>query len=280
MTNIKAFALGWLASLIASPALAQQISPVPAAPTQQQALITGNVPAQAQPSSSPFVTNGSLDLTGQDRRPTNADQAYVDAAVQEFPPIVTASPVADLDRTLIQGTIIQAVLETAINSDLPGVIRGLVTHDVRSYDGTSVLFPKGSRLFGNYRADLKLNQRRTLIVWTRVITPDGMSVMIGSRGTDRLGRAGQTGFVDTYFDERFGSAALISILGLTPTIVAAEATDNDFATTQAIAELGEDFQRATASTVNDYLRIQPTIYIDQGAIINVITERDVIFPDL
>ena len=224
------------------------------------------------------VQNGTLDLTGGVRRPRNADEQFVSAASNEFPETTLARPTADLNRTVLQGTVIQAALETAIQSDLPGVIRAIVSYDVRSYDGSVVLVPKGSRLFGTYRADLKLNQSRALILWTRIMTPDGLSIMIGSRGTDRLGRAGQTGFVDKHFDERFGSAALISLIGAIPA-VAADSLDNDRESTgELIEDVGDDFQDATGDVVAGYLSIPPTIYIDQGARINVLTERDIIFP--
>ena len=224
------------------------------------------------------VQNGSLDLTGGVRRPRNADEQFITAASNEFPETALARPTPDLNRTILQGTVMQATLETAIQSDLPGVIRAITSSDVRSYDGSVVLIPKGSRLFGTYRADLKINQSRALILWTRVVTPDGLSIMIGSRGTDRLGRAGQTGFVDTYFDERFGSAALISLIGAAPTVIADSIDNEDDVTEDVLQSLGGDFESATDDVVAEYLSIRPTIYIDQGAVINVLTERDIIFP--
>jgi len=222
---------------------------------------------------------GNLDLTGGVRRPQNDNEQFVSAASTEFPDTALATPLSDLNRTLVQGTVMQATLETAIQSDLPGMIRAIVSFDIRSYDGSQVLVPKGSRLFGTYRADLALYQKRALILWTRVITPDGLSIMIGSRGTDRLGRAGQTGFVDTKFDERFGSAALISFLGAAPTAVAASQSDGgNEAQTQILADVSSDFQSVSSGALEEYLTIPPTIYIDQGSVINVLTERDVIFP--
>lgn len=245
-----------------------------------------NGPVEAQIDNPPTATgqgvgaSGVLDLTGDVRRPRNADEQFLAAASSEFPELALARPVSDLDRTIIQGTIIPAVLETAVQSDLPGVIRAIVSEDIRAFDGSVVLVPKGARLFGTYRADLKLYQNRALILWTRLVTPDGLSIMIGSRGVDRLGRAGQTGYVDTHFDERFGSAALISLIGATPAVAAASVAEEESGATQAqiISDITGNFQDATSSVVADYLTIKPTIYIDQGAVLNVMTERDIVFP--
>ena len=67
---------------------------------------------------------------------------------------------------------------------------------------------------------MNVAQRRAQIAWTRAITPSGDSIMLGSIGADELGRSGQTGFVDTRFNERFGSAALISLIGAAPVVIA------------------------------------------------------------
>ena len=116
-------------------------------------------------------------------------------------------------HTAPQGTVIPAVLETAINSDLPGFVRAVVSRDVRGFDGTTVLIPRGSKLIGQYRSGVALSQTRAFVVWSRVITPEGVSIDIGSPGTDQLGRGGLEGETDTHFFERFGSAILLSVMG-------------------------------------------------------------------
>ena len=130
------------------------------------------------------------------------------------------------ERTLSQGSVIQAALQTAINSDLPGSVVAVVSEPVPAFSGDQILIPRGSRLFGQYRSGTELNQKRILILWTRVLTPDGTSIEIASVGGDQLGRSGLTGIVDTKFAERFGGAALISLIGAAPA-VAANSTDNE-----------------------------------------------------
>ena len=118
-----------------------------------------------------------------------------------------------IDALVAQGTMIKGVLETAIQSDLPGQVRAVVSEDVWSFDGRRVLIPSGTRLIGEYRSGLSRGQTRILIVWTRMLRSDGVSAMLGSYGTDSLGRSGLSGYVDNHYLERFGSAILLSIVG-------------------------------------------------------------------
>jgi len=109
--------------------------------------------------------------------------------------------------------MIRGILETAISSDLPGNVRATTTEDVYSFDGRRVLIPKGTMLTGEYRSGLNRGQSRVFIVWTRMLRADGVSLMLGSYGTDSLGRTGLTGEVDKHFLDRFGNAALLTITG-------------------------------------------------------------------
>lgn len=178
------------------------------------------------------------------------------------------------DRTLAQGSVIQAALQTAINSDLPGNVVAVVSEPVPAFSGDRILIPRGSRLFGQYRSGIEVNQKRILILWTRVLTPDGTSMDIAAVGGDQLGRSGLTGLVDTKFDERFGGAALISIIGAAPSVAAEQAQDE--VTGEVLENIGEDLSDATSSVIADQVSIAPTIYVDQGASVTVLVDRDVV----
>ncbi|PJN94172.1 hypothetical protein CNY89_16090 [Amaricoccus sp. HAR-UPW-R2A-40] len=182
---------------------------------------------------------------------------------------------ADPSRTLVQGTILQGVLETAISTDLPGAVRAVLTEDVVSYDGSTTLLPRGSRLIGTYSASVKIAQRRALIAWTRAVTPAGVSVALGGIGADALGRSGQTGQVDTHFWERFGSAALISVFGMAPQLAVDGQTDADVA--DALDAIGGDLESSSRSALDAYLRIAPTIDIAQGDRLAIFVNRDLLF---
>ena len=178
------------------------------------------------------------------------------------------------ERTLTQGSVIQAALQTAINSDLPGSVVAIVSEPVPAFSGDRILIPRGSRLFGQYRSGIEMHQKRILILWTRVLTPDGTSMEIAAVGGDQLGRSGLTGLVDTKFAERFGGAALISVIGAAPA-VAAESANNE-TTSIVLGDVGSDLQDAVGSVIADQVSIAPTIYVDQGASVTVLVDRDVV----
>ncbi|WP_162302021.1 TrbI/VirB10 family protein, partial [Croceibacterium ferulae] len=112
----------------------------------------------------------------------------------------------DPRTTVTQGTMIPAVLETAINTDVPGYVRAVVSQDVRSFDGMRILVPRSSRLIGQYQSGLQAGQRRAYVIWTRLIRPDGVSVALASPASAFDGSGGLPGRVDNHFFQRFGSS--------------------------------------------------------------------------
>ncbi|WP_170565861.1 TrbI/VirB10 family protein [Ruegeria atlantica] len=207
----------------------------------------------------------------------NTNTTWQNNMVEEFPPIVGASMIDDPSRTLTQGTVLDAVFDGAISSELPGSVVATLTRGVYSMDGTRLLLPRGSKLYGEYRADTELAQTRIMIVWSRVMTPDGLSAQIGSAGTDPQGRTGATGIVRTHFGKRFGSAALLSLIGIAPVALVSDSDSNNTVRTDLATQVGSNTQDATAAALEDYLRITPTIHVDQGSRISAILQRDVVF---
>ena len=186
--------------------------------------------------------------------------------------ITQAEAIANPSNTVIQGTMIQAVMETALDSSLPGQTRAIISEDVFSYDGSRLLIPRGSRLIGRYRSGIEIAQKRVTIAWDRIVLPNNQTVQISSFGGDELGRSGVTGFVDTRFDERFGSAALISIISAAPSVAASQVEDET--TADVLEDVGDDLADATDSVIGEYLSIGPVIYVDQGARVTVMVDRD------
>jgi type IV secretory pathway VirB10-like protein len=164
-----------------------------------------------------------------------------------------------------QGAMISAVLETAINSDLPGFVRAIVSRDVTSFDGSRVLIPRGSRLVGQYRSEVALGQSRAFVIWTRLLRPDGVSVQLASPGTDPLGRAGLDGRVDRHYLQRFGPSLL------TTAITAALSGSNR--SNQLV--IGTAQSAASSASGGDV--IKPTVTVAQGTAIQVFVARDLDF---
>ena len=201
----------------------------------------------------------------------SADEAFVRSGASPAP-VTRAELIVNPGHTVVQGTMIQAVLETAMDSTLPGVIRAVVSEDVHSFDGTRVLIPRGAQLIGRYRSEVSLAQSRVMVGWDRIILPDSQTVAISAFGGDELGRSGVTGDVDTRFGQRFGSAALISLIGAVP--AAAAASIDDETTSDAASDVAGDLRDASRSVMQDYLSIRPVIRVPQGTRITVMVDRD------
>lgn len=220
------------------------------------------------------ASGGSGSSGGGGREPTVSESFMNEASTRDWK-TVRATSLAKPSRTIVQGTMLAAILETAINTDLPGALRAITTEDIYAFDGSKVLMPRGTRLIGTYSSQIELAQERVMVAWNRAITPEGRTVSLGGYGSDTLGQAGQAGEVDTHFMQRFGTAALISIIGAAPNALIAE--DNDGNTIKIANDIGNDMQNTTSSVMEDYLRIPPTIYVDQGTEIRVFVNQDLIF---
>ena len=187
-----------------------------------------------------------------------------------------AEVIADPAHTVMQGTLIEAALETAISTDLAGNVSAIVSHDVWSFDMSRVLIPRGSRLFGRYDSEVDAGQRRVLIAWDRLVTTDGQSVTLAAYGTDRIGRSGLPGTVRNHFLQRFGTAALISLIGAVPTLAADKYAANEVASDTA-ENVGTDLGEAVNTVMADYLSIPPTISVNQGAVVMIRVDADLAF---
>ena len=172
--------------------------------------------------------------------------------------------------TVPQGTVIAAVLETALDSTRPGGARAIVQRDVMGFDGTRVLVPRGSRLYGEYQSDVTSGQKRALIRWTRLTRPDAVIMNLDSPSADPLGRAGVEGKVNSHFFTRFGSAILQSVLDIGVGVATRSVTDNGL-----ILALPGSTQSLTG--LQQQQQIQPTLRVKQGTSVSVFVARDLDF---
>lgn len=202
---------------------------------------------------------------------TTGDVSFLRAGASKA--VVRSSEIiANPGHTVMQGTLIEAALETAISSDLAGNVVAEVSHDVWSYDMSQVLIPRGSKLFGRYDSDVNLGQRRVLIAWDRIVTTDGQSVALAAYGTDRVGRSGLPADIRSHFWQRFGSAALISIIGAAPDAAAAKVSNQT--ASDAAKNVGTGFSDAVGNVAGQYLGIKPSLSVDQGAIVMIRVDTD------
>ncbi len=202
-------------------------------------------------------------------KPANSNDAFL--ASQTANVSQKAWKIGDPSRVVPQGAVIPAVLETAINSDLPGYTRAIVSRDIRSFDGTNILIPRGSRLIGQYKSGLTSGETRAFIIWDRLIRPDGLSVQLASPATDDLGQAGATGKVDTHFAKRFGSSMLLSIVNGLSTIASGKSSST------IVIGTSSDASGVIGEALSNDMKIPPTIKVPQGAPIQVFAARDLDF---
>jgi type IV secretory pathway VirB10-like protein len=200
----------------------------------------------------------------------NGDEQFARRVSGGEPDRAEATRIRNLRDTIPQGAMIPGVLETALDSDLPGFTRAVVSRDVRGFDGSTVLIPQGSRVIGEYKSAAAQGQTRAFIIWTRIIRPDGVSIQIGSSGTDPLGRAGLAGSVNNHFIDNYGGAILLSVIqaGITSlaTVPSTQVVIGS-TTNSGVGGIGA----LTAPT------IPPTIKVPQGAPIRIFVARDLDF---
>jgi len=200
----------------------------------------------------------------------NADEQFAERVGASEPERSRATLLRNTQQTIPQGAMIPGVLETALDSDLPGYARAVVSRDVRGFDGTTVLVPRGSRVIGQYKSAVSQGQSRAFVIWTRIIRPDGASIQIGSSGTDPLGRAGLDGTVDRHFFERFGGAVLLSVVNAgVNSLARAPSNEVVIGSNTDAASLGASVLQPAA--------IPPTIKVPQGAPIRIFVARDLDF---
>jgi len=252
---------------------------------EQEAARVSRVFFQTAPGSTP-ATGASGDMptpgfnqSGQFNQPTAQDKqlAFLNAPVDRrttspdrvMPP---ASPFV-----LQAGAVISAALITGIRSDLPGQITAQVTEN--AYDsptGRILLIPQGTRLIGQYDNNVQFGQRRVLLVWNRLIFPNGRSIVLERQpGADTQGYAGLEDGVDYHWGELFKAAALSTLLS-----VGAEAgtSNNENSLIQALRSGASNSISQTGQLiVQRQLNIAPTLTIRPGFPVRVVVTRDLVF---
>ena len=240
-------------------------------------------PVQGDGADQPVSNDPNLAFAQRVRRSsTDAEKVY-------------SKHIGDLRRTVAQGRIIPAVLETAINTDLPGSIRAIVSRDVFAEAGRTPVVPYGSRLIGEYNTDVLGGQSRVFAVWTRIIRPDGVDIQLNSPLIDPLGQAGVNGTVDSKFTSIFKRALLTTLINIGVGVATNELIGDDANSTsttdsegnvtssgtvasESISEGLSSFGNIMQQYLLQFIDVAPTILVDQGTKIKIFVNQDLIFP--
>lgn len=251
---------------------------------EEEAARTSKVFFEAEPRTiapaSPFDTEGSLGSPGPLAQAAgggqqNRQQAFLDAEVSRR--TVAADRVAPAASPFIlqAGAVIPAALVTGMRSDLPGQVVAQVTQNV--YDsptGRSLLVPQGTRIIGQYDNGIGFGQRRMLLVWNRLILPNGRSIVLERQpGADTQGYAGLEDGVDHHWWDLIKAAGLSTLLG----IGAELASDDNDRLIRAIRDGAQDtINQAGQQIIQRQLQVAPTLTVRPGFPVRVIVTRDLV----
>jgi type IV secretion system protein VirB10 len=258
---------------IGSPLLAINAQRTAAMPGSASGTATTAQEKQAPPAPAASQSSGATDRRSAFMAATAQDNQFVFASRLQQP----SSPF-----TLMAGSIIPAALVTGINSDLPGQVIASVTAPVfDSVTGRHLLIPQGARLIGLYDSETGYGEERALLVWTRLILPDGSSI-----GLDRMPSADQAGYagvadrVDHHWARLTKGAALSTLLGVGAELAAPRNQGNDSRVIIAGRDgLQDSVNRVGQEITRRNLDIKPTITVRPGFPIRIIVNRDLILRD-
>ncbi|MBN6742833.1 TrbI/VirB10 family protein, partial [Acidithiobacillus sp. MC6.1] len=189
---------------------------------------------------------------------------------------------------LLQGTVIPAVLETGVKSDIPGEMTAIVRNPVySSVSGATLLIPAGSKLVGTYNSHIIAGDTRVAVAWTRVLFPNGTYIDLG-KGMPGSSDSGYSGFhdlVDNHTWAIFRSALLLSIIDVGMAVSSPQQTQSANGVVSgnvALAEgeqgLAQTFGEAEAQLLQREINIAPTLTIPPGYPFEVVVTKDLVFP--
>lgn len=211
---------------------------------------------------------------GQDRK-----LAFVNASVDRRTTSADRIDTPASPYILQAGNVISASLITGIRSDLPGQITAQVTeHVYDSPTGQFLLIPQGSRLIGIYDSQIAFGQSRVLLVWTRLIMPNGRSIVLERQpGTDTAGHSGLHDEVDNHWGDLFKAALLSTLLGIGSELGSGSDSGNNGDLIQALRRGSSNSLNQTGQRgVQRNLNVQPTLTIRPGFPVRIIVNRDLV----
>jgi type IV secretion system protein VirB10 len=225
---------------------------------------------------SAIVPGGEDDQNMQDEKRTFANEA------REQSPYLLASMQQPLSKYEIKaGTIIPSLLITGLNSDLPGQITAQVRENVfDTASGRYLLIPQGTRLVGEYDSKVAYGQERALIVWSRLIMPNGNSISLeGMPGVDMSGYAGISDRVNNHYAKLITGVILGSVIGAGAQVATGgqgTAFNAPSFGQLAVSGAAQNINQAGQQITQRNLNLQPTIEIRPGLKLNVFVTKDMI----
>jgi len=186
----------------------------------------------------------------------------------------------DSPYSLLVGSVIDGTMITGISSDLPGNIAAVVNTNV--YDSlthNNLLIPSGTKLFGSYSSDVSYGQKRVVMVWNKLILPNGQIIeLAGQQGYDLSGMSGLKGEVDNHYTELFKNVAMMSLFGAGAQYGAGLAGGGSIDGIQMIAaSIGQQIGETGIELIQRTMNIQPSIEIYPGQKFKILIDTTFVF---
>ena len=250
------------------PNLGQQVPPDPLAKARRAPLLAFG----ANGAGSGGAQQGGTEEGGGPYRPGVASPNELTARLQATPVnAVGATVLPHQPYLLTKGNTVPCVLQTAMDSTLPGFVTCKLPNDVIGKTGITLL-DRGTLVVGETHGGMQQGQNRLFVLWTRAETPAGVVINLDSPAADPLGRAGFDGEVDTHFWSRLGGALLLSIVqgGLQAGVAAVSPQGSTNINTGAVDSVA-------AESLRNSVNIRPTLKKNQGELVSIFVARDLDF---
>jgi len=205
----------------------------------------------------------------QEQAQSNEGAIYLNQRIQD--------PVSPYQ--IMAGTVLPAVLISGINSDLPGHIIAQIRENVfDTVHGRYLLVPQGTKLLGSYDNMVSWGQDKVMLVWSRLIMPDGATIVLDNMpGVDTMGYSGLKDKVNNHYMKIAGAILMSTFLSVGTRRVAGEVRDNDPTLAQELAaDASIDINRAGQKIVSRHMNVPPTLEIRPGFPFNVMVNKDII----
>lgn len=210
------------------------------------------------------------------------DKIVVDYGVSEIKgeDKVDASNENKLFRTMLSSTKIPIILRENVSSTLAGSVTGIVRDNVYSYMGRAILIPKGSIAEGEYLSNNRVGEDRLQIVWTRIVTPQGVNIRFDSKTMDITGGSGAKGILDSKYWDRYGFALTLNTLTSLGMIGVSNFTQKvpNYNTQQILQQGVSDVNNINRAILQEQIKINPVINIRAGEIVFIKSNMDIFFP--
>ncbi|BCA64948.1 hypothetical protein SHINM1_005500 [Fluviibacter phosphoraccumulans] len=192
-------------------------------------------------------------------------------------PRAQAGLIGNRNLLLAKGTLLDCVLNTAINSTIPGMVSCTLTRNVYSDNGKVLLLERGSTVTGEFGGRVRTGQTRIYVLWNRIKTPKGVVVNLDSPGSDALGRSGVDGEVDKHWGERIGNAFLLSLIQDAIGYAATRGNNQNGSSQMYFQNTQQTGDNMANTILKDSLQIPPTITKKQGERVAIFVARDLDF---